>query len=73
MKTLLKKILYSQVVYLVGGAVSHFFVHQKIRFVADMEVEVFIVRSGNGEEIVSAAISSAIVRSGFLSFRTPLS
>jgi hypothetical protein len=48
-KTLLKKIPYTQVDYLVGGAVSHFFVHQKIRFVADVEVEAFIVRPGDGE------------------------
>jgi hypothetical protein len=52
-KTLLKKIPYTQVDYLVGGAVSHFFVHQKVRFVADVEVEAFIVRPADGETIWS--------------------
>ena len=55
-KTLLKKIPYTQADYLVGGAVSHFFVHQKVRFVADVEIEVFIVRPGDGETIWSKKI-----------------
>jgi len=52
-KTLLKKIPYTQVDYLVGGAVSHFFIHQKVRFVADVEIEAFIVRPVDGETIWS--------------------
>ncbi|MBI5584935.1 MAG: hypothetical protein HY892_14070 [Deltaproteobacteria bacterium] len=55
-KTLLKKIPYTQVDYLIGGAVSHFFVHQKVRFVADVEIEAFIVRPGDGETIWSKKI-----------------
>jgi hypothetical protein len=55
-KTLLKKIPYTQVDYLVGGAVSHFFVHQKVRFVADVEIEAFIVRPSTGETIWSKKI-----------------
>lgn len=52
-KTLLKKIPYTQVDYLVGGAVSHFFVHQKVRFVADVEIEAFLVRPATGETVWS--------------------
>ena len=55
-KTLLKKLPYTQVDYLVGGAVSHFFVHQKVRFVADVEIEAFIVRPSTGETIWSKKI-----------------
>jgi len=55
-KTLLKKIPYTQVDYLVGGAVSHFFAHQKVRFVADVEIEAFIVRPSTGETIWSKKI-----------------
>jgi hypothetical protein len=55
-KTLLKKIPYTQTDYLVGGAVSHFFVHQKVRFVADVEIEAFIVRPSTGETIWSKKI-----------------
>jgi hypothetical protein len=50
-KTLLRKIPYTQVDYLVGGAVSHFFVHQKMRFVADVEIEVFIIRPSTGDTV----------------------
>ena len=56
-KTLLKKIPYTQVDYLVGGAVSHFFAHQKVRFVADVEIEAFIIRPSTGEPIWSKKIS----------------
>lgn len=55
-KTLLKKLPHTQVDYLVGGAVSHFFVHQKVRFVADVEIEAFIVRPSTGETIWSKKI-----------------
>ena len=55
-KTLLKKLPYTQVDYLIGGAVSHFFVHQKVRFVADVEIEAFIVRPSTGETIWSKKI-----------------
>jgi hypothetical protein len=55
-KTLLKKIPYTQVDYLVGGAVSHFFVHQKVRFVADVEIEVFIIRPSTGDTVWSKKI-----------------
>lgn len=50
-KTLLRKLPHTQVDYLVGGAVSHFFAHQKVRFVADVEIEAFIVRPSTGETI----------------------
>jgi hypothetical protein len=56
LKTLLKKIPYTQVDYLVGGAVTHCFIHQKVRFVADVEVEAFIVRPRDGETIWSKKI-----------------
>ena len=52
-KTLLKKIPYTQVDYLVGGAISHFYVHQVVRFVADVELEVFLVRPSDGETVWS--------------------
>jgi hypothetical protein len=55
-RTLLKKIPYTQVDYLVGGAVSHFFVHQKVRFVADVEIEAFIIRPSTGDTIWSKKI-----------------
>jgi hypothetical protein len=55
-KTLLKKIPYTEADYLVGGAVSHFFTHQKVRFVADVEIEAFIVRPSTGETIWSKKI-----------------
>ena len=55
-KTLLRKIPYTQVDYLVGGAVSHFFAHQKVHFVGDVEIEAFIVRPATGETIWSKKI-----------------
>jgi hypothetical protein len=55
-RTLLKKIPYTQVDYLVGGAVSHFFAYQKVRFVADVEIEAFIVRPSTGDTIWSKKI-----------------
>jgi hypothetical protein len=55
-KTLLKKIPYTQVDYLVGGAVSHFFAHQKVRFVADVEIEAFIIRPSTGDTVWSKKI-----------------
>lgn len=55
-KTLLKKIPNTQVDYLVGGAVSNFFIHQKVRFVAEVEVEAFIVRPSDGETLWSKKI-----------------
>jgi hypothetical protein len=55
-RTLLKKIPYTQVDYLVGGAVSHFFVHQKVRFVADVEIEAFIIKPSSGDTIWSKKI-----------------
>ncbi len=55
-RTLLKKIPYTQVDYLVGGAISHFFAHQKVRFVADVEIEAFIIRPSTGDTIWSKKI-----------------
>lgn len=55
-KTLLKKIPYTQVDYLIGGTVSHFFIHQKVRFVADVEIEAFLIRPPGGEVIWSKKI-----------------
>jgi hypothetical protein len=61
-KTLLKKIPYIQVDYLVGGKISHFFVQQMGSFIAEVEIEAFLVRPPQGNIIWSKKIGYREVR-----------
>jgi hypothetical protein len=48
-KTLLRKIPHIQVDYLVGGTISHFNVQQVGRFIADVEIEAYLIRPPHGD------------------------
>jgi hypothetical protein len=61
-KTLLKKIPYIQVDYLVGGKISHFFVQQMGSFIAEVEIEAYLVRPSTGDIIWSKKIGYREVR-----------
>jgi hypothetical protein len=62
---LLRKIPYTQVDYLVGGTVSHFFVQQLGRFIAEVEIEAFLIRPPKGDIIWSKKIGYREVRVPF--------
>jgi hypothetical protein len=65
-RTLLKKIPHLNVDFLVGGSISHFFVEQVGRFIADVEIEAFLVRPPSGETVWSKKIGHREVRIPFL-------
>jgi hypothetical protein len=62
MKTLLRKIPYTQVDYLVGGTISHFFVQQVGSFIAEVEIEAYLMRPPNGDIIWNKNIGYREVR-----------
>jgi hypothetical protein len=62
---LLRKIPYTQVDYLVGGSISHFFVQQLGRFIAEVEIEAFLIRPPKGDIIWSKKIGYREVRVPF--------
>ncbi len=64
-KTLLKKIHYIQVDYLVGGTISHFFVQQVGRFIAEVEIEAYLIRPSGGDIVWSKKIGHREVRVPF--------
>lgn len=61
-KTLLRKIPFIQVDYLVGGTVSHFFVQQVGRFIAEVEIEAYLIRPPTGDLVWSKKIGHREVR-----------
>jgi hypothetical protein len=66
--TLLRRIPHLQVDFLLGGVVSHFFVQQgPARFVAEVEIEAFLVQPPQGDVIWSKKIGYREVRIPFTS------
>lgn len=61
-KTLLKRIPHIQVDFLVGGSISHFFVQQVGRFIAEVEIEAYLIRPSNGDIVWSKKIGHREVR-----------
>jgi hypothetical protein len=61
-KTLLRKIPYTQVDYLVGGTISHFFVQQVGSFIAEVEIEVYLMRPPTGDIVWDKKIGYREVR-----------
>jgi hypothetical protein len=64
-KTLLRKIPHIQVDFLVGGTISHFFVQQVGRFIADVEIEAYLIRPPHGDIAWSKKIGHREVRVPF--------
>ncbi|MBA4394327.1 MAG: hypothetical protein C0407_12320 [Desulfobacca sp.] len=61
-KTLLRKIPHIQVDYLVGGTINHFFVQQVGRFIAEVEIEAYLIRPPLGEIVWIKKIGHREVR-----------
>jgi hypothetical protein len=61
-KTLLRKIPYIQVDFLVGGTISHFFVQQLGRFIAEVQIEAYLIRPPQGDLVWSKKIGHREVR-----------
>jgi hypothetical protein len=61
-KTLLRKIPYIQVDYLVGGTIAHFFVQQVGRYIAEVEIEAYMIRPSDGEVVWSKKIGYREIR-----------
>ena len=64
-KTLLRKIPHLQVDFLVGGTISHFFIQQVGRFLADVEIEAYLIRPPYGDLAWSKKIGHREVRVPF--------
>ncbi|MBI4766147.1 MAG: hypothetical protein HY787_16365 [Deltaproteobacteria bacterium] len=67
LKTLLKRVPHLQVDFLVGGVISHFFIHQVARFIAEVEIEAYLVRPPQGDIVWSKKIGYREVRIPFTS------
>jgi hypothetical protein len=65
-KALLKKIPHIQVDFLVGGTINHFFVEQMGRFIAEVEIEAYLIRPPDGAVIWIKKIGHREVRIPFL-------
>jgi hypothetical protein len=65
-KALLRKIPHIQVDFLVGGTINHFFVQQMGRFIAEVEIEAYLIRPPQGEVIWIKKIGHREVRIPFL-------
>ena len=64
--TLLKKIPHLNVDLLVGGTITHFFVEQVGRLIADVEMDAYIIRPPSGELVWSKKIGHREVRIPYL-------
>jgi hypothetical protein len=64
-KTLLRKVPHLQVDFLVGGTISHFNVQQVGRFIADVEIEAYLIRPPHGDIAWSKKIGHREVRVPF--------
>jgi hypothetical protein len=67
LKTLIRRVPHIQVDFLVGGIISHFFVQQVARFIAEVEIEAYLVRPPQGEIVWSKKIGYREVRIPFTS------
>jgi len=65
-KTLLKRVPHIQVDFLVGGVISHFFVQQVGRFIAEVEIEAYLIRPPSGDIIWNKKIGHREVRIPFV-------
>jgi len=74
-KTLLRKIPHIQVDFLVGGTITHFFIQQVAHFIAEVEIEAYLVRPPQGDIVWSKKIGHREVRIAFtpddFSIQTP--
>ena len=66
-KTLIRRVPHIQVDFLVGGVISHFFVQQVGRFIAEVEIEAYLVRPPEGDIVWSKKIGYREVRIPFTS------
>ncbi len=64
-KTLIKRVPHIQVNFLVGGVISHFFVQQVGRFIAEVEIEAYLIQPPSGDIIWSKKIGHREVRIPF--------
>jgi hypothetical protein len=64
-KTLLRRVPHLQVDFIVGGVISHFFIQQVGRFIAEVEIEAFLVRPPQGDIVWSKKIGYREVRIPF--------
>jgi len=65
LKTLLRRIPHIQVDFLVGGVISHFFIQQAARFIAEVEIEAYLARPPRGDIVWSKKIGYREVRIPF--------
>ncbi len=65
LKTLIGRVPHIQVDFLVGGVISHFFIQQVARFIAEVEIEAYLVRPPRGDIIWSKKIGYREVRIPF--------
>jgi hypothetical protein len=66
-RTLLARVPHLQVDFLVGGVISQFFIQQVGRFVAEVEIEVYLARPPQGDIIWNKKIGYREVRIPFAS------
>jgi len=66
-KTLLRRVPHLQVDFLVGGVISQFFIQQVGRFIAEVEIEAYLVRPPQGDIVWSKKIGYREVRIPFTS------
>ena len=66
-KTLLSRVPHIQVDFLVGGVISQFFIQQVGRFIAEVEIEVYLVRPPQGDIVWNKKIGYREVRIPFSS------
>jgi hypothetical protein len=67
LRTLIRRVPHLQVDFLVGGVISHFFIHQVARFIAEVEIEAYLVRPPQGDIVWSKKIGYREVRIPFTS------
>jgi hypothetical protein len=67
LKTLLRRVPHLQVDFLMGGVISHFFINQMARFIAEVEIEAYLVRPSGGDIVWSKKIGFREVRIPFTS------
>ncbi len=63
--TLLRRVPHIQVDFLIGGVISHFFVQQVGRFIAEIEIETYMVRPPHGDVVWNKKIGHREVRIPF--------
>ena len=67
LQTLLRRVPHIQVDFMIGGVISHFFVQQVARYIAEVEIEAYLIRPPQGEIVWSKKIGYREVRIPFTS------